>query len=69
MTRKLAFIFFGPSLLCITLPLLGAEAARQQVQATHTERVSFAPGGIIRVSNSYGDLGTGAVRNGFTAWC
>jgi hypothetical protein len=56
MTRKLALVIFVQGLLGITLPLLAAEGARQQVQAAHTERMSFAPGGIIRVNNSYGDL-------------
>lgn len=56
MTHKLALVFFVQSLLGITLPLFAAEGAQQQAQATHTERISFAPGGIIQVNNSYGDL-------------
>lgn len=56
MTCKLALIFFLPSFFGIAVPVFAAEGTQQQVQATHTERMSFAPGGIIRVNNSYGDL-------------
>jgi hypothetical protein len=35
-------------------PLRGEEF--KQVQVTSTEQVNFAPGGVIRLNNSYGDL-------------
>jgi hypothetical protein len=38
------------------LPLLADDGAKQQVQTTTSERVNFAPGGLIRFNDSYGDL-------------
>ena len=55
MTRKPAFIFFAVSLLGVTAPLFAAENT-EQVQATHTERVSLDPGATIRVESSYGNV-------------
>jgi hypothetical protein len=50
-----ARILFTLSLLGST-PLLFAEEKLQQVQASSTDTVDFAPGGAIRVDHSYGDL-------------
>jgi len=38
------------------LPLLADDGAKQPVQTTTSERVNFAPGGLIRFDDSYGDL-------------
>jgi hypothetical protein len=53
MRGNLATLYFELGLLGIILPLSGAE---QRVEKTKTERVSFEPGGIIRVNGSYGSL-------------
>jgi hypothetical protein len=53
MKGNLAILFFELGVLGMTLPLYGAE---QRVEVTKTERVNFAPGGIIRVNGSYGTL-------------
>jgi hypothetical protein len=37
-------------------PLVGGEGDKQRVETTNTERVNFAPGGIIRLGNSFGGL-------------
>jgi hypothetical protein len=55
MLRNPVRILFGLSLLGIS-PLLSAEEKLQQVQASTTERMNFAPGGMIRINPSYGDL-------------
>jgi hypothetical protein len=38
------------------LPLFASDAGKQPVQMTTSERVNFAPGGLIRFNDSYGDL-------------
>jgi len=53
MRRIRAVLFFELGLTGMILPLLGAE---QRVEVIKTERVSFAPGGMIRVDGSYGNL-------------
>jgi hypothetical protein len=53
MSHKTSVAFLGA--LAVILPLLRAEEFKQ-VQVTSTERVNFAPGGLIRLNNSYGDL-------------
>jgi hypothetical protein len=53
MRGNLAVLFFELGVLVTTLPLFGDE---RRVQVTNTERISFAPGGIIRVNGSYGSL-------------
>jgi hypothetical protein len=54
MSQKLpAALFLG--VLMAILPSLSAEEFKR-AQATNTERVDFAPGGVIRLNNSYGDL-------------
>ena len=34
----------------------GDEASKQPVEVSHTERVNFAPGGLIHVLHSFGNL-------------
>ncbi len=51
MSHKLSVVFF----LGVTLPSLQAEEFKQ-AQVTNTERVNFAPGGLIRLNNSYGEM-------------
>jgi hypothetical protein len=54
MSHKLSIVFF-PIALAAMLP---AETPGEfkHVQVTNTERVNFAPGGLIRLNNSYGAL-------------
>jgi hypothetical protein len=55
MTNRVALLFtFGA--LVAAPPLLGDESLKPPVQVTSTDRVDFAPGGVIRVNGSYGDL-------------
>ena len=61
MTRRLAAVLFGLSVLGTAPPLLGADGLtengpRQSVEVTTTERVNFPPGGTIRLDHSYGYL-------------
>jgi hypothetical protein len=53
MRGNLAALYFKLGLLAMIMPLSGAE---QRVEVTKTERVSFAPGGTIRINGSYGTL-------------
>ena len=53
MKRKLAFVLVN---LGIILPPLAAIGDKQQVEATSTERVGFAAGGVIRVLHTFGSL-------------
>jgi hypothetical protein len=53
MSHKLLVVFL--SVLAATLPLFGADEF-ERTQVTNTERLDFAPGGIIRVNGSYGSL-------------
>jgi hypothetical protein len=45
---------YSRAILFLMIPLL--PGAEQRVEVTKTERVSFAPGGTIRVEGSYGNL-------------
>ncbi len=45
---------YSRAILFLIIPLL--PGAEQRVEVTKTERVSFAPGGTIRVEGSYGNL-------------
>ncbi len=51
MSHKLSVVFS----LGVMLSSLHAEEFKQ-VQASSTERVNFAPGGLIRLNNSYGEM-------------
>jgi hypothetical protein len=53
MRGNLTILFLELGVLGMTLPL---SAAEQRVEVSKTERMSFAPGGIIRVNGSYGTL-------------
>jgi hypothetical protein len=55
MRRKL-LVFLGHSVLAMTVPLFAAQETKQPVEVTTTERVSFATGGLIRLSDSFGFL-------------
>src|SRR5579872_1016289 len=48
---KSLFIAIG-----IALPLVSGDGVKKPVQTTATERFDFAAGGLIRLSDSYGDL-------------
>jgi len=61
MTRRLAAVLFGLSVMGTALPLLGADAPeakgpKQSLEVSKTERANFLPGGTIRLDNSYGYL-------------
>ena len=56
MTPKPAFIVVALCLLGMTLPASGQGAIKPPPEKTTTERVEFAPGGMIRIDDSYGDL-------------
>jgi hypothetical protein len=56
MTSKLAFVVVPLSLLGMILPLRGEGGIKPPPEKTITERVDFAPGGMIRINGSYGDL-------------
>jgi hypothetical protein len=56
MTRRVAMILSGLSLLGTMLAVFGEEARLQPPQVSTTKHVSFAPGGMIRINGSYGDL-------------
>jgi hypothetical protein len=53
MRCNLAVFFFGLGLLEMTQPLF---ADQQRIEVSNTERINFAPGGMIRVNGSYGTL-------------
>jgi hypothetical protein len=53
MRGNLAALYFKLGLLAMIMPLSGAE---QRVEVIKTERMSFAPGGTIRINGSYGTL-------------
>jgi hypothetical protein len=61
MTSRLAVVLFGLSVVATNLPLSGADGPpekgpKKSFEQTSTERVKFAPGGTIRLDNSYGYL-------------
>jgi len=56
MRRKLAVVFLGLSVRATMTPPLFAQQLPAQSQTTNTETIRFAPGGLIRVEHSYGDL-------------
>jgi hypothetical protein len=56
MLRKLAIVCVQLSVVAIALPLKAHDATKKPVEATKTDRVNFAPGGVIHVNGSYGDF-------------
>ena len=56
MTSKLQFVVVALTLLEMTLPASGEGGIKPPPEKTTTERLDFAPGGIIRINGSYGDL-------------
>jgi hypothetical protein len=54
MSHKLSVVFFV-GVLGVTTPFVHAEEFKQ-VQVSNTDRVKFAPGGLIRLDHSYGDV-------------
>jgi hypothetical protein len=46
-TRRLTALFLGLNVLEAVLPLFGDEATKKPVEIVHTERLNFAPGGVI----------------------
>ncbi len=55
MTSKLAFVVV-PLTLGLALPMLGEGGIKPPLEKTSTERMSFAPGGTIRIDGSHGNL-------------
>lgn len=55
MLHRLAVLIFGFSVLSV-VPLFADTATTQPVEVTSTEHVSFAPGGTIRLKDSFGYL-------------
>jgi len=55
MESKLAFVFVPLIFLGVTLPAFAESAIKQSPEQT-TERFNFAPGGMIRIEGSFGDL-------------
>ena len=56
MASKLAFVIVTLSLLEAALPVSGDGAIKPPPQASTTEHVDFAPGGLIHINGSYGEL-------------
>jgi hypothetical protein len=56
MTRILPFIVIPLTLLGLTLPTPGEGALKPPPEASITQHVDFAPGGVIRINGSYGEL-------------
>ena len=56
MRSQLAFIVVPLIVLGMTLPVSGEGKPKEPPQKTTTDRVNFAPGGTIRIDDSYGEL-------------
>jgi Putative adhesin len=56
MTRKFLAILIGLSARGLMTPPLFAQQLSTPVKLTNTERMNFAPGGVIRIDDSYGEL-------------
>jgi len=56
MTRRLTALFWGLGVLAAALPLFAEDEFPHSFEVTTTERVSFSPGGTIRINGSYGYL-------------
>ena len=55
MTRRLT-LFLALNALGTLLPAFGDEMSARPVEVVQTERVSFAPGGVIHVPHSFGSV-------------
>lgn len=56
MSRTTTVVLVGLNAFVMARNLLGSDAAKKHVQDLHTEKVAFAPGGVIRVPHSFGNL-------------
>jgi hypothetical protein len=56
MTNNLAVLCLGLAVLGTPTQLLGEVSVQRPAQVARTERVNFAPGGTIRLNDSFGDL-------------
>ena len=56
MTRRLTTFFLALNAFGILLPVFGDETSRRPVEVVQTERVRFAPGGVIHVPHSFGSV-------------
>lgn len=56
MIRKIAIIFFGLCVRGMLTPSLFAQQVTPLLQETKTEHVMLAPGALIRLDNSFGEL-------------
>ena len=56
MTRGLMALFVGLNLPGALLPAFGDDMSARPVEVVQTERVSFAPGGVIHVPHSFGSV-------------
>ena len=56
MTRKLPFTLLALTQLGMTLSVPVEAALKPQPQESTTQHVDFAPGGVIRINGSYGEL-------------
>jgi hypothetical protein len=55
-TRRLTTLFLALNAFGVLLRVCGDEASKRPVEVVQTERVSFAPGGMIHVLHSFGSL-------------
>jgi hypothetical protein len=56
MLFRFGTVLFGLSVLGSSLPLFGDAGPIERVQTTNTERMNLAPGGTVRVNDSFGHL-------------
>jgi hypothetical protein len=55
-TRGLTTLFLTLNALGVLLPAFGDETSTRPVEVVQTERLSFAPGGVIHVPHSFGSV-------------
>jgi hypothetical protein len=56
MTRRLTTLFLALNALGALLPVFADEMSARPVEVVQTERLSFAPGGVIHVPHSFGSV-------------
>jgi hypothetical protein len=54
MTRKLAAVLFGLSVMGTAVPMFAEQGPKRSFEVTGTERVDFPPGGTVSLNGSYG---------------